>query len=144
MEGMHLQSTVNTARFSKGCCVLSKCASTRSVHYEVQQSTWSLSGQGEAESGGGGGGWKKQFTCKSNIIISVSVCHFHMQKLHSLRKGVQLLYVRLNFSLLSIFYLEGQNPCTCIRRHSAFPGPSRECVSSVSAAGDGSMYQCME
>lgn len=52
------------------------------------------------------------------LIISISVCHFHLQNCIYMHKGFQLLYLWLNFSHLSIFYLERQAHVHLIGSHS--------------------------
>lgn len=61
---------------------------------------------------------EKQFTCKSNLIISISLCHFCRQNCIHMHKGIQLLQLWLNFSHTSIFYLERQAHVHLIGSHS--------------------------
>lgn len=87
---------------------------------------------------------RKQFTCKSNLIISISLCQFCLQNCIHMHKGIQLLLLWLNSSHLSIFYSERQAHVHLIGSHSVFSPALREITASVSVRGDGSMYQCMK
>lgn len=74
---MHLQSTVNKTHFSEPTVYYQNARS----HTHIVRCN-NLEFKHSREGGGDGGvKKKKQFTCKSNIIIFISVCHFHLQKI---------------------------------------------------------------